>query len=180
MLYSRQAWRGVLISIHPAREGDAAILTAIGLRAWENATSAIGVTEELRDNARHAFGNFAQSSWQSITVAALDGAIVGWAARENFDNQISDFWIDPSYQRRGIGTVLLQDIERQIIGRGFETGKLESHAQNDQAVSFFRKHGYGVSWLSLKYSAKLDRDVQSIGLQKQLVETVRDSYGFGF
>ncbi|KXG86520.1 GNAT family N-acetyltransferase [Agrobacterium bohemicum] len=169
-----------MIFIRPAREGDATLLAAIGLRAWANATSAIGVTEELRDNARAAFGNFTHSSWLAITVAEADGTIVGWAAREHFDETITDFWIDPVYQRQGVGTALLVDIERQIVARGYAAGRLESHAQNDQAVSFFRKHGYSVSWFSMKYSEKLDRDVQSMGLRKQLVDIEIGGYGFGF
>ncbi len=156
------------------------MLAAIGLRAWADATTVIGVTEELRENARFAFGNFVRSSWNAITVAELDGAVAGWAARENFDDTISDFWVDPAYQRLGVGSRLLSVIERQIVQRGFFAGKLESHAHNDPAISFFRKHGYSVSWLSLKYSQKLDREVQSIGLQKQLVEMESESYGFGF
>ncbi|MBN7805123.1 GNAT family N-acetyltransferase [Agrobacterium rosae] len=169
-----------MISIRPAREGDAAVLAAIGLRAWANATSALGVTEELRENARAAFENFTHSSRLAITVAEVDGAIAGWAAREHFDETITDFWIDRVYQRQGVGTALLSEIERQIVDRGFPVGMLESHAQNHQAVSFFRKHGYAVSWFSMKYSAKLDRDVQSMGLQKQLVTMETGGYGFGF
>lgn len=169
-----------MISIRPAREDEAALLATIGLRAWENATAAIGVTEALRDNASSAFQNFTRSSWLSINVAELDGAVAGWSAREHFDEAISDFWVDPAYQRQGVGTALLEDLERQVIKQGFELIKLESHAQNSQAVAFFQKHGYGVNWLSITYSPKLDRDVQSVGLHKQLVEENLGTYGPGF
>lgn len=169
-----------MISIRPARKGDAARLSAIGLQAWAEATSAIGVTDALRTNARYAFQNFTQSAWNAITLAELDGAIAGWAARENFDDTISDFWVAPSFQRRGIGSRLLREIERQIIARGFASARLESHAQNDPAVSFFRKHGYRVSWLSVKYLQKLDQEVQSIGLEKEFVRFDSHTYGFDF
>ena len=169
-----------MIHIRPAREIDAALLAAIGLRAWATATAMIGVTEPLKENARMAFTDFAQSAWQSITLVETGEAIAGWAARENYDDTISDFWIDPIYQRQGIGTALLADIERQIVERNFPSAQLESHAQNEQAVSFFRKHGYGVSWFSMKYSERLDREVQSIGLQKEFVVMETGGYGFGF
>nr|WP_234936064.1 GNAT family N-acetyltransferase [Agrobacterium rubi] len=169
-----------VINIRAAREGESSVLAAIGLRAWANATSAIGVTEALRENARVAFENFTHSSWRAIILAEAGGVVVGWAAREHFDETITDFWVDPVYQRQGVGTALLADIERQIEARGLPLAKLESHAQNDQAVSFFRKHGYSVSWLSMKYSTKLDREVQSVGLQKQLVDMDIGGYGFGF
>ncbi|NTF32051.1 GNAT family N-acetyltransferase [Rhizobium skierniewicense] len=169
-----------MLSIRPAREGDATVLAAIGLRAWANAASAIGITDVLRDNARASFENFSHSSWRCITLAQAADVVVGWAARENFDETITDFWVDPIYQRQGVGAVLLDEVERQIVVRGLPVAKLESHAQNDQAVSFFRKHGYRVSWLSMTYSTKLDREVQSVGLQKQLLDTEIDGYGFGF
>ncbi|MGG2477864.1 GNAT family N-acetyltransferase, partial [Rhizobium sp. BR5] len=44
---------------------------------------------------------------------------------------------------------------------GFETIRLETHAQNEPAVAFFRHHGYSVRWLSVSYAPKLDREVQS-------------------
>ena len=169
-----------MISIRPAREDEAAFLAVIGLRAWENATSTIGVTDALRENASNAFQNFTRSSWLSINVAELDGVIAGWSAREHFDEAISDFWVDPAYQRQGVGAALLEDLERQVVNQGFEMIKLESHAQNSQAVAFFQKHGYGVNWLSITYSPKLDRDVQSVGLQKQLVEDSVGTYGPDF
>jgi len=169
-----------VITIRSARQADAPILSAIGLLAWEEASAAIGVTEELRGNARVAFESFTQSAWGAITLAECDGAIAGWAARENFDDTITDFWIAPSFQRRGIGSQLLIEVERQITERGFASAKLESHSQNEAAVSFFCKHGYRVSWLSVKYLQKLDREVQSIGLEKQLVEFENESYGFDF
>ncbi len=169
-----------MIFIRSAKESDASLLAAIGLRAWANATSTLGVTDELSENARAAFGNFTHSSWRAITVAETDDTIAGWAAREHFDEVITDFWIDPPYQRQGIGTALLVEIERRIVERGFSAARLESHAQNNQAVSFFRKHGYSVSWFSMRYSEKLDRDVQSMGLERQLVDVEIGGYGFGF
>lgn len=169
-----------MISIRNAREDEAAKLAALGLRAWEMAMAPIGVTKALSDNARSAFENFTLSSWLSITVAEFDGEIVGWAAREHFDDKISDFWIEPEYQRKGVGSALLADVEREIIGQGFTSVRVESHAQNDQAIAFFQKHGYSVNWLTVTYAPKLDRDVQSIGLSKQLVEEPKDTYGPGF
>ena len=169
-----------MLSLRAAREGDAALLAAIGLRSWANAASAIGITDVLRDNARASFENFAHSSWRSVTLAEAGGIVVGWAARENFDETMTDFWVDPIYQRRGVGAALLGRIEQQIVDRGLPVAKLESHAQNEQAVSFFRKHGYRVSWLSMIYSTKLDREVQSVGLQKQLIDMEIDGYGLEF
>ena len=37
---------------------------------------------------------------------------------------------------------------------------IKTHAQNAQAIGFFRKHGYAVNALSTAYAPKLDRDVR--------------------
>jgi len=169
-----------LITIRQARQEDAAILAAIGFRAWEDATLAIQINDEIRDNARSAFANFTLNSWHCITIAAVDGVLAGWAAREGANDMLSDFWIDPLYQKRGVGGTLLDSIEEQVVAAGYPSVKLESHADNEKALSFFRKHGFEVSWLSMKYARKLDRDVQSIGLRKQLKEFEMVTYGPSF
>ncbi|MBO9654160.1 N-acetyltransferase [Agrobacterium sp. SOY23] len=169
-----------MIVIRNAHEQEAEVLAAIGLRAWRQATAALGITPTLYDNAASAFSNFTRSSWLAIRVAEFGGAVAGWAAREHFNETISDFWIDPDFQRRRIGTLLLADMERLIRERGFDAILLETHAQNEPAVAFFRHHDYSIRWLSVSYAPKLDRDVQSVGLQKQLVEAESGLYGTEF
>lgn len=168
-----------MITIRNAREDEAGILAEIGLRAWEGAVAPIGVTRELTENARSAFHDFTQSSWLSIFVAELNGDIAGWAAREHFDDNITDFWVDPVFQRQGVGSHLLSEVEQEVMRQGYESVRLESHARNEDAVLFFEKRGYSVIWLSVKWSPKLDSDVQAIGLEKRLVPEVPDTYGPG-
>lgn len=163
--------------IRAAREEDITMLAQVGLRAWEKATSEIGMSDALKENARMAFANFTHSSWLSIRVAEHEGTLVGWTARENFDDTITDFWVDPQFERLGIGRALLSDMEDQLRLQHYDVAKLESHAQNQVAINFFRKHGYSVSWLSVNYAPKLDRDVQSIGLAKNLNPTPVSDYG---
>jgi ribosomal-protein-alanine N-acetyltransferase len=163
--------------IRNAREDEAPLLTDIGLRAWAQAMGAIGGSAELRDNAYSAFSNFTQSSWLTITVVEVGGGVVGWAAREGLDEVISDFWIDPAHQRQGLGSALLQELEGEILKQGFMAARLETHAHNTDAVHFFEKNGYSVNWLSVSYAPKLDQDVQSVGMSKQLA--VEETTGYG-
>lgn len=169
-----------MASIRNAREDDIRLVAAIGFRAWEKAMIAIGEMAGMRDNAREAFQNFAQSSWLTITVVEQGGVVAGWAARESLDELITDFWIDPPSQRQGLGLVLLEEVERQIRHQGFECARIETHAQNMDALGFFQGNGYSVNWLSVAYSQKIDRDVQSVGLSKQLVTDDIGTYGPGF
>lgn len=165
-----------MITIRNAREDETETLTDIGLRAWEKAMAPIGETAAMRDNAHSAFSNFIRTTWLTINVAEINGNPAGWAAREKLDENITDFWIDPAYERQGVGTALLDEMEKEIVRQGFFKACLETHAQSE-AVSFFEKHGYSVNWLTIAYSPKLDREVQSVGLSRQLAEEVRDTYG---
>jgi ribosomal-protein-alanine N-acetyltransferase len=163
-----------------AREDEVDVLAEIGFRAWEKAMEAIGEMTDMRDSALSAFRNFARSSWLTITVVEQHGHQAGWAAREHLDELISDFWIDPHYRGQGLGKALLAEVEAEIRKQGLETARVETHAQNMDAVGFFEKQGFSINWLSIAYSPKIDRDVQSIGLSKSLVEAPDAGYGKEF
>ena len=160
-----------------AREDETETLRDIGLRAWEKAMLNVGEMVGIRDNARMAFDTFTRQAWLTITVIEQGGTLAGWAAREALDELISDFWIDPPFQRQGLGSALLSAIEADIVRQGFDSARIETHARNDEAVSFFEKHGYRIHWLSAAYSPKLDREIQSVGLTKVLVEDKVETYG---
>ena len=166
-----------MATIRNAREDETETLRDIGLRAWEKAMQNVGEMAGIRDNARAAFEAFTRSAWLTITVIEQGGALAGWAARERLDELISDFWIDPAFQRQGLGGALLAAIEADIVRQGFDTARIETLARNDQAVAFFERHGYRVNWLTAAYSPKLDREVQTVGLTKVLVEEPAEAYG---
>ncbi|MCO5730600.1 GNAT family N-acetyltransferase [Rhizobium sp. SSA_523] len=168
-----------MLTIRNAREEDVAILTEIGLRAWAQAIGPIGGNEEIRDNAITAFSSFVSQSWLTIVVVDENGQAVAWAARENLDEVITDFWVDPDHQRRGIGAMLLQEMEAEIRNHGFDEVRLETHALNSDAVTFFERNGFHINWLSVAYSPKLDQDVQSVGMSKSLLADEGDTYGPG-
>jgi ribosomal-protein-alanine N-acetyltransferase len=168
------------VNIRGARQDEAEELAEIGLRAWDKAMVPVGETRQMLDNARRAFQYFTRNSWITITVIELGGVTAGWAAREALDENITDFWIDPPHQRQGLGARLLTAMEDEIERQGFLQASLETHARNEQAVAFFQKHGYSVRWFSVSYNPKLDRDVETIGLSKQLIELVTAEYGHEF
>ncbi|TCV72507.1 ribosomal-protein-alanine N-acetyltransferase [Neorhizobium sp. R1-B] len=169
-----------MASIRNAREDEVDTLAEVGFRAWEKAMISIGEMTDMRESAFSAFQNFTHSSWLTITIVEQGGNVAGWAAREKLDELISDFWIDPAFQGQGLGKLLLEEIEAQIVHQGFEVARVETHARNTEAVGFFEKHGYSVNWLTVAYSPKIDRDVQSVGLSKRLVVEAPDTYGPSF
>ncbi|AXV15059.1 GNAT family N-acetyltransferase [Neorhizobium sp. SOG26] len=167
-------------TIRNAREDEVDALAEVGFRSWEKAMAAIGEMNSMREGARSAFLNFTRSSWLTITVIERGGVLAGWAAREKLDELISDFWVDPAYQGQGLGKLLLAEIEAEILHQGFDVARVETHAQNSEAIGFFEKHGYSLKWLTVTYSPKIDRDVQSVGLAKELVQPDLGVYGASF
>lgn len=168
-----------MIHIRNAREGETEILTNIGLRSWSKAMGSVGGSEAMLESASDAFSNFTRDVWLTITVVELNGEIAGWAAREALDETISDFWIDPDYLRQGLGSALLARIEQDVLGQGLEKVSLQTHADNGEAIGFFKAHGYAIHWLSVVYSPKLDHDVPTVGLVKTLVDSSDGTYGSG-
>lgn len=168
-----------MTTIRYAHADDVPMLAEIGMRAWEQAVAGVADLDALKDSARTAFLQFLASNWVTVTVAEQAGRIAGWAAREKMDEEITDLWVDPALQRQGVGTALLTALEDEMRRSGFETVDLQTHARNAPALAFFRKQGYAVNWLSVTYSPKLDRDVESVGLQRQLVEDQPIGYGPG-
>ncbi len=168
-----------MITVRNAREEDVAVLVEIGVRAWEQAVSGVADLQVRSDHARNAFQQFLANRWLRVTVAEFDGHLAGWAAREALDDEISDLWIVPAQQRKGLGSALLAAMEAEIVAAGFEAARLQTHARNVAAVGFFQKHGYAVNWLSVDYSPRLDRDIESVGLRRQLVADEPIGYGPG-
>ncbi|WDZ77895.1 GNAT family N-acetyltransferase [Ensifer adhaerens] len=155
--------------IRHARAGDVDRLTAIGLAAWQSAIAGLADGERMRRVAEASFYRFLSDHWLCVVLIEAEGGIRGWVAREDFDNAISDLWIEPAAQGRGFGALLLGEIEQRIVADGFDIATTKTHARNDQAVTFFRNRGYGVSWLSTAYAPQLDGDVEFIGLSKVLI-----------
>jgi ribosomal-protein-alanine N-acetyltransferase len=137
-----------LIHIRNARDGEAELLSEIGLRAWQNAMASIGESDAMIDAARNAFRNFVENDWLTITVVEQNGQVAGWAAREGLDETISDFWIDPVFTRQGLGSALLVRIEKEIADQGLEKAAMQTHSGNSEAIGSFRITKVRMGWNS--------------------------------
>ena len=165
-----------MVTIRKARQDDAEILTDIGMRTWRKAMASVGEAAEMAASAREAFARFTEEGWLTITVVEKSGVPAGWAAREDLDETITDFWIDPDREKQGLGSALLAAVEDEIRKAGFGEALLETHARNQNAVDFFRARGFSVQWLSIVYNPKLDQDLETVGMRKILVPQVDDLY----
>jgi ribosomal protein S18 acetylase RimI-like enzyme len=69
-------------------------------------------------------------------VLELDGRIVGLVAIE--ENDLAELWVLPERHREGIGTLLFQEGERLIAGRGHRTLTVRT---TGYAVPFYKAMG---------------------------------------
>ncbi|SES10148.1 GNAT family N-acetyltransferase [Rhizobium sp. NFR03] len=157
-----------MVLVRGAREDEVPRLVKIGLAAWEQAVVGFADVTKMRTTAEYSFGSFLREGWPRILVVEAGGASVGWAARENGDVEISDLWIMPDHQRQGLGSALIDALRSDIEGTGLTEMTARTHAGNEPAIAFFRHHGFHVAWFSTAYLARLDRDVEQIGLSLTL------------
>lgn len=157
-----------MLSIRPAKSAEAQELARIGLAAWEKAIRVWGEdADRLRENAKEAYFDFCTRAWPDILVAEWDGDLAGWGACEKADDFITDLWVTPEFQGRGIGTALLAQIEDGIRKRGFPMARLDTHARNADAIKLYKRLGYRVKSYFVTYSEPLDEDIDKVEMIKE-------------
>ena len=152
-----------MLTIRPASSAEAQDLAKIGLAAWEKAIRVWGEdADRLRENAREAYYDFCTRHWPDILVAEWDGELAGWGSSEKADDFITDLWVHPDFQGRGIGTSLLEAIETAIRERGYSAARLDTHARNAGAIRLYKRLGYRVKAYFVTYSEALDEDIDKV------------------
>ena len=81
-------------------------------------------------------------------IAKVEGVIVGFVAgmiyveRKALNAHILTIDVSPAYRRRGIGKLLLQEMERIFKEKGVKASHLEVREKNFAAINLYRKLGY--------------------------------------
>ncbi|MEM7171089.1 MAG: GNAT family N-acetyltransferase [Pseudomonadota bacterium] len=156
------------ITIRPACRSDAETIGVIGHAAWRK-----GIVGHVGPAARarigpETFADFAESHTAQIVVAEDDDALLGFAATETGDNTISDLWVAPVAEGRGVGTSLMRALEAIIAERGHEQAEVEVLAENHRALSLYRHLGYEVVWRGVRDDQVLLVPLTKILLSKRL------------
>lgn len=69
--------------------------------------------------------------------------------------------VEPLYQRSGIGNLLLGDIEKLALERGFSSMRLSVHLDNEKAISFYEKHDWKkILGLDGKWQGYMTKEIQ--------------------
>jgi len=78
-------------------------------------------------------------------IAEEDNKILGYAVAmplDLFSADIESIAVNPAYHGRGIGTVLIKEIEAEMVRRGYLHSILEVRDRNEEAIGFYKKNGY--------------------------------------
>jgi L-amino acid N-acyltransferase YncA len=85
----------------------------------------------------------------SVLVAEIDSQIVGWASLNRYShrcayNGVADLsvYVDRSFRGKGIGTVLLKELEKEAKTNGFHKMVLFTFLFNKLGQRLYRKKGF--------------------------------------
>ena len=157
-----------LLTIRRANASDAKSLASIGHQAWRR-----GIAAHLPKNARDKIGpqifeDFANSFPDEIVVAEDEDGILGFAATENGDNHVTDLWVSPSRQGKGIGSKLMARMEERARRRGYDSVELEVLTSNTRALSLYKYLGYRVTKRGMRMDRVLELPLHKTRLKKAL------------
>ena len=93
---------------------------------------------------------------ECIVAEAKENAerkIVGFivAAHENYWGYIITIDVVSAYRRRGVGSMMLEEIERRLAASGVREVALETATDNASAIAFWERHGYRKRGLKKDY-----------------------------
>ncbi|MGB6544725.1 MAG: N-acetyltransferase [Candidatus Acidiferrales bacterium] len=77
-------------------------------------------------------------------VAEIEGGIAGFliAGREEAQAHIITIDVAPEHRRRGVGTLMIEEIERRLAALGATEINLETADGNEAGTAFWIRHGY--------------------------------------
>lgn len=157
------------VTLRRARPDESAALGDIGFAAWSASAFAVHDAGRVDRSALLAeFHRFGESFAQTMLLAEGNGGLLGWGGREDRDHRISDLWIKPEAQGRGIGGLLLEALVDEVRAGGYLVAELETFAGNEQAIRFYQKHGFSIAWRAEKFSASLGYAIDKVGMNKSL------------
>jgi ribosomal protein S18 acetylase RimI-like enzyme len=133
--------------LHDAGESSALVEIIDGYArepGGQNAPLSAHARAALAPGLRAHPAAFALLAWQD--GAAVGAAVCVWGF-STFTGcpslNVHDLAVRPEHRGRGVGRLLLEEIERRARARGSSKLTLEVHATNEQAIHLYRRFGFG-------------------------------------
>ena len=103
-------------------------------------------------------------------VAEIDGQIAGFASIVPKESELRAVYVDPKFGRKGVGRMLLDQVEREARDRGLQ--KLMMHASLS-AEAFYKRYGY-IEIDRIEHVLKSGKKMPAVKMEK---ESFRDASG---
>jgi [ribosomal protein S18]-alanine N-acetyltransferase len=103
------------------------------------------------------------TDWSNALVVTSHDEIVGVGLHEN--EWITDIWLKSEFRGLGIGTQLLNDLEKNVAKDGHSKASLRCVSENEAALRFYARHG----WLEVKRYPHESRGFEMVDMAKDFV-----------
>ncbi|MBY3083887.1 GNAT family N-acetyltransferase [Rhizobium laguerreae] len=145
---------------------------AVGFAAWaaSDAFEDSYLDPDVIARVRHEFAIFPAETKGEIFVAERGGTILGWGARENQSNYVSDLWVHPDHQGNGAGQALLLHLCELMAAEGLVTARLDTHARNEGAIRLYERCGFTIVWRGREFSKSMGVELEKVHLEKWLAD----------
>jgi ribosomal-protein-alanine N-acetyltransferase len=159
---------------------DYEAVAEVGFAAWKSSGKDEAGFDEPKvvEAARTAFHDYPATAKGDVAVAELDGRVIGWAAREDEPDHISDIWVDPAFQGHGAGSALLRHLLDRISADGFRSAKIHTRATNLRAIGFYERSGFSIVWRGPEQDSSLGISLEKVHLEKELLADSEQGGGF--
>ncbi|KQU64792.1 acetyltransferase [Aminobacter sp. DSM 101952] len=158
-----------MIEIRHAVHDEVHVLARVGLAAWCKGIQPL-VPSATSDKIEkdNPFVPFLEDMGARVLVAVIDDRAAGIVACEHSDDYISDVWVAPEFEGRGVASALIGALEREISGRGFSKARIHVAAANTRALGLYEHLGYVEVSRETAFDPILEISLDKIGLEKHL------------
>lgn len=158
------------LKIREMTVADHIVVGEVGFTAWQSSDAFrnVELSAETVERTRLAYMAFATEAMGDVRLAEVDGTVVGWCARDSEPDYVSDLWMQPEWQGRGIGRALLVDALERIRGAGFAKARIHTHANNDGAIRLYERCGFRIIWSGSEYSRSMGITLEKVHMEADL------------
>ncbi|MEJ8308702.1 GNAT family N-acetyltransferase [Agrobacterium larrymoorei] len=156
------------LTIRAMTETDREAVGLVGIRAWQSSSAFEDTYLDPIVIERGEFEVFARETNCDVVIAEIGGFVIGWGARAGDPDYISDIWVDPDYQGRGIGRVLVKYFLDEMRRSHLPAAKIATHARNVNAIRAYERCGFRIVWQGAQWSESMKVELQKVRLEKPL------------
>ena len=158
---------------------DTGAVAQIGFDAWKsNRIHQSWFEPTVETRVEDGFLTFAGRPDAEVVVAVAENQVIGWGARDSREHPgdrsrgwdyISDIWIAPHWQGKGVGSALISELIARMCVENLGVASIETDASNDRALSLYKKLGFTEVWQGTDFSPSLGLDQAKVRLEKSIL-----------